>query len=424
MSTSYLDKSGLSYFWGKIKAYVTNAASSTTPKMDGTATVGTETTFARGDHIHPSDTTRVPTTRTVNGHALSSNVTLGGSDIDITYQGDTWDLETAFNDLAENASKTTWYGTSSTTASTAAKVVTCSNFVLTAGSIIGILFTTANTAATPTLNVNSTGAKSIYIGNSTPSSTTNVLKWSANTMLYFLYDGTYFRYITSVSAASVAQSRGAGTWSGTCTTAASTAAKTSAITNYVLTTGSLVSIAFTYAVPASATLNINSTGAKNIRYHGANITADLISAGDVATFMYDGSYYRLLTVDRSAASSYSNTGVDYIVEQNVGDETGGYTKWNSGKLEIWKRVTVNVNVTSGMSGGFYYGTISAISYPVEFSHYPAVNITAQVQYGYGWLVPSYDNYSTSNTGTLYIYYVASKSNVAVTLNVSAVGRWK
>lgn len=34
------------------------AASSTTPLMDGTAAVGTETTFARGDHRHPSDTSK------------------------------------------------------------------------------------------------------------------------------------------------------------------------------------------------------------------------------------------------------------------------------------------------------------------------------------------------------------------------------
>ena len=33
--------------------------SSTTPKMDGTASVGSETNYARGDHRHPSDTTKV-----------------------------------------------------------------------------------------------------------------------------------------------------------------------------------------------------------------------------------------------------------------------------------------------------------------------------------------------------------------------------
>lgn len=46
------------------------AASTTTPKMDGTATVGTETAFARGDHIHPSDTSKVDK---VDGKGLSTN---------------------------------------------------------------------------------------------------------------------------------------------------------------------------------------------------------------------------------------------------------------------------------------------------------------------------------------------------------------
>lgn len=57
------------------------AASTTTPKMNGTAAVGTEMAFARGDHVHPSDTSRVPTTRTINGKSLSTNITLTASDV-------------------------------------------------------------------------------------------------------------------------------------------------------------------------------------------------------------------------------------------------------------------------------------------------------------------------------------------------------
>ena len=34
------------------------SASSTTPKADGTASAGSETNFARGDHVHPTDTSR------------------------------------------------------------------------------------------------------------------------------------------------------------------------------------------------------------------------------------------------------------------------------------------------------------------------------------------------------------------------------
>lgn len=46
------------------------AASTTVPKMNGTAAVGTELAFARGDHVHPSDTTKVDK---VNGKGLSTN---------------------------------------------------------------------------------------------------------------------------------------------------------------------------------------------------------------------------------------------------------------------------------------------------------------------------------------------------------------
>ena len=44
--------------------------SDTTPKMDGTAAKGTETSYARGDHVHPSDTSKLGTSG--NG----SNVTV------------------------------------------------------------------------------------------------------------------------------------------------------------------------------------------------------------------------------------------------------------------------------------------------------------------------------------------------------------
>ena len=35
-------------------------ATTTTPKMDGTAAVGSETKWAKGDHVHPTDTSRAP----------------------------------------------------------------------------------------------------------------------------------------------------------------------------------------------------------------------------------------------------------------------------------------------------------------------------------------------------------------------------
>lgn len=43
---------------GKAEAGSVPAATTTTPKMDGTAAVGSETKYAKGDHVHPTDTSR------------------------------------------------------------------------------------------------------------------------------------------------------------------------------------------------------------------------------------------------------------------------------------------------------------------------------------------------------------------------------
>lgn len=87
----------------------------------------------------------------------------------------------------------------------------------------------------------------------------------------------------------------------TCSTTASTAAKTASLSGYVLKSGGVVAVRFTYAVPANATLNINSTGTKYMYHKNAYIKAGVINAGDVATFMYNGSYYILLSVDRGGS---------------------------------------------------------------------------------------------------------------------------
>jgi len=78
---------------------------------------------------------------------------------------------------------------------------------------------------------------------------------------------------------------------GICTTALNTLAKTATLSSYALVVGGIISIKFTYGVPANATLNVNSKGAKNIFYRGIKIIDDVIKAGDIITFIYDGTQY-------------------------------------------------------------------------------------------------------------------------------------
>lgn len=78
----------------------------------------------------------------------------------------------------------------------------------------------------------------------------------------------------------------------TCGTAAGTAAKVATINTgtFTLTTGATVYVKFTNAnTVASATLNVNSTGAKPIFHNGAAISASsYIKAGGLYQFVYDG----------------------------------------------------------------------------------------------------------------------------------------
>ena len=57
------------------------SASTITPLMDGTAAIGSSSKYAKEDHVHPSDTSRVPTSRKINNKPLSSDITLNASDV-------------------------------------------------------------------------------------------------------------------------------------------------------------------------------------------------------------------------------------------------------------------------------------------------------------------------------------------------------
>lgn len=94
-----------------------------------------------------------------------------------------------------------------------------------------------------------------------------------------------------------------GSGYGTCTTSDLITAKTVTLSNYSLVTGGIVAVKFTYACSVNATLNINGKGAKAIHYHGSNLPAGIIAAGDLGIFMYDGTYYELLAVDSVGAKS-------------------------------------------------------------------------------------------------------------------------
>ena len=102
--------------------------------------------------------------------------------------------------------------TCSTAAGTAAKVVTCTGFQLTTGAAVTVRFTSGNSAASPTLNVNGTGAKGIRVYRGT-SLVTPFANWNANVTVELTYNGTYWvitgnPVVYSLNAASASDSSG------------------------------------------------------------------------------------------------------------------------------------------------------------------------------------------------------------------------
>lgn len=156
------------------------------PQMDGTASPGISSKYARGDHVHPKDASKQDTLTFDDVPTANSNnpVKSGG-------------IKTAI-DNSVLGNRGIFYGTCDTVDATTEKAVTCSDFTandLVAGSVVMVLFSVTNSGAVAslTLNVNSTGAKSIkYISNGSYANIPAVGYLKANQIYQFTFDGTYW----------------------------------------------------------------------------------------------------------------------------------------------------------------------------------------------------------------------------------------
>jgi hypothetical protein len=167
----------------------------------------------------------------------------------LAYDGTRWKL------LNPSGNSVEAFGTCSTAVSTVAKTATIANFALNTGARISIKFTNGNSAASPTLNVNGTGAKAIYRGQTYETILPHEIQ--AGSVHDFVYDGTYWVMLSpGIKYVAIAS----------CTTAAATAAKAVTADGLpLLSSGLMLIVTFTNKnTAANPTLNVNSTGAKDI----------------------------------------------------------------------------------------------------------------------------------------------------------------
>ena len=332
-------------------------AYASTPKVaSGTGSTGSSSYWSRGDHVHPVQTS-------VSGNAgtatkLATGVSIGLSGVTATSQ--TFDGSTG---------------------------ITIPITAVPASLVTG-LATVATTGEYSDINNRPTASTALPL----VAATTAVAGTSTD------YARADHVHPTELNA-----KRGYGY--GTCSTAASTTAKVASVTNYALTTGGYVTIRFTYAVPTSATLNVNSTGAKSIYNNGSTIKAGVINAGDTATFVYNGTYYYLVSISTVDWTTIKNKPTFATVAT-----TGDYADLTGTPGHPTITTSADTTTTSAPSAG---GTFTAIDTVTRDSNghvttlrTKTITIPSNAKRGYG--------YGTCSTAASTTAKVASVSNYTLT----------
>lgn len=124
-----------------------------------------------------------------------------------------------------------------------------------------------------------------------------------NYLLYYLsFDCSSTSTVTLVENTSIpiiSENVDLGQAYGISSNNANSAVRTSSISGFKLKEGGIVAIKFTTDINiTNPSLNINSTGAKPIYYRGSTLLRGTVNAGDTVTFIYDGTYYHIISIDR------------------------------------------------------------------------------------------------------------------------------
>lgn len=193
---------------------------------------------------------------------------------------------------------------------------------------------------------------------------------------------------------------------GECATAASTTAKEVTLSNnpgWILGAGSIVIVHFTNAVPAASSLNVAETGAKNI-YLKNVIIPSVIKAGDIVTFIYDGTKYIVTAIDRVSSevdNKAESTAVGDISQLTTTDRTSivsaineiasSYSPFTINDVSFSIPVSSWTTITGGYSAEYTSNDITATSkevtnFDASFRTYGKADIIAVKKTGGGGMV--------------------------------------
>jgi hypothetical protein len=283
------------------------------------------------------------------------------------------------------------YGACSTAAATKAKTVTLSGFALITGAIVGVKFSYDNTAAAPTLNVNSTGAKSIYYKGEAAAA--GLLK--AGYVYLFQYNGAQYELLNPV-----AQS-GGGFYPAIVVTAptGSTVTATDGETSLV---GTEVSGKWTFQIPSYGVWNITAT------LNGQTATTS-VSVTEVKQYTVTLTYFAatIAVTYPSGSTCTCSNGTTTLTAPNT---TGSYT-FTVPSASTWTVKSTNGTDTAQQAVSI---TTSGQSASVTLSYKPTASTNAKSGVNYTTGI------SSLTAEKMSLYAEAISRNSAITNTTSTV----
>lgn len=239
------------------------------------------------------------------------------------------------HDIAEGVTTRIFRATCSTSSSTTAKVATLddnTNYTLATGVRVAVTFTNGNSATSPTLNVNSSGAKNIIIPTSATTTTsghgTTYNTWGPGETVLFTYNGT--SWVSSGSALglyntyALAESKTSNT--GTVTSIGISQGSGISVSGSPVTTSGSITVGHSNSVTAQTTeavypIKIDAQG--HISAYGSAVsiptkTSDLTNDSN---FVSDASYVH-------TDNNYTTTEKDKLSGIASGAEVNVQADWN------------------------------------------------------------------------------------------------
>lgn len=286
-----------------------------------------------------------------------------------------------------------FYGTCATAAATAAKVVTCPEFTaadLTTGAVVYVDFTSSNSVASPTLNVNSTGAKAIRRYGTTAPSTSAASSWNAGAIVCFVYDGTYWNVEgwlnTTYSSMTLAEiEAGTGTTARLITPerlkyAVETWEEKPLVGDTTDTTPTEVGVAVNNGRPCSIS-HVDSVFGLFV-FDAFNYATALMAVVAQTTVTYMGVLYNVALVGNVNTNTWSlevtplgtaTTPADYVTEEGTSG-SWTYRKWASGLQEAWYSGSITFSAASSVVNGWNRSTQN-FNLPLTFADEAVVQVT-------------------------------------------------